>query len=732
MSVQQLEGFERKISSELRRLQLKELEPEWVKEVFDNDFQKFPDLPLLYEEIVEDCNFNSRCHHAQEAIEHWLDLNQRLRQENGLENVNNASSRPSLANSQLSNGSSVNNSSASNQEARLWSQLFPEQTLNTFLALLGFYIEKGGVLTSNSQDRQKCFAAAKLYLTVVSMPGSMAFRIFHQVLYMKSLQLVQLFIQASKYRRTTTAAPAKKGQRHQVILDVEEEEDEESPISLADIDKLEEAVSNLMEAVSLVAKHLSFKRFPNTLKETIECILPILSQSRGSMSSKSLKILQRFCNPLHGDSIQTIHFVFAHILPFLALDPNDKDLNNKDLVVLKDISFNVVERFIDKFGDKILPLVKGLIRNVCMDVVDRAEYRQRTAQTALDLMNLVPPEHQQGKLRLKFNISYSVLCYYNVVSRSGIIRWFLLLAHAEQAYLRLFTMEVFANLLLHDRVDMLVLAVICSQCSDASATVRAKALAILGDCIESRHPSMVEIFDTIFSNRNNVPERENQSQDEEESDILDLLQSEEEVEITDALLPSASAIMSLLKDRAVDEKVYVRKNSLQLLLAISQRYGSYLDQELLVLLKNSCRDVALLIRRQMAQWFTELVQRHPENEAIQLMWTRAVLPLILDSEVRVQEKALECTDQLIMKTLGDQSSQLGWSLMDIITKEGLGSYLSKAVELWSRQQQLHPHLINTLIANVEERGQASLTLVAIIARHTAVGNPVKVNMIGSF
>ena len=306
-----------------------------------------------------------------------------------------------------------------------------------------------------------------------------------------------------------------------------------------------------------------------------------------------------------------------------------------------------------------------------------------------------------------------------------------MLAHAEQAYLRLFTMEVFAILLQHDRVDMLVLAVICSQCSDASATVRAKALAILGDCIESRHPSMVEIFDTIFSNRN-VPERENQSRDEEESDILDLLQSEEPVEITGALLPSASAIVSLLKDRAVDDKVYVRKNSLQLLLAISQRYGSYLDQELLVLFKNSCRDVALLIRRLMAQWFTELVQRHPENEAIQLMWTRAVLPLILDSEVRVQEKALECTDQLIIKTLGDQNNQLGWSIMDIITKEGLGSYLSKAIELWSRQQQLQPHLINTLIANVEDRGQASLTLVAIIARHTAVGNPVKVNTMCSF
>ena len=288
-------------------------------------------------------------------------------------------------------------------------------------------------------------------------------------------------------------------------------------------------------------------------------------------------------------------------------------------------------------------------------------------------------------------------------------------------------MDVFANLLQHDRVDILVLSVIFSQCSDASATVRAKALSILGDCIESRHPSMIEIFDTIFSNRN-AHERENQ----EEEDTLDLLQREEPFEVTDALLPSASAIMELLKDRAVDEKVYVRKNSLQLLFTIAQRHGAYLNQDLLILFKNSCRDVALLIRRLMAQLFTDLVQQHPENEAIQFMWTRSVLPLIMDSEARVQEKALECTDQLIMKNLSDHRNQLGWSIMDIITKEGLGSYLSKAVELWSRQQQLDPQLLNTLIANVEERGQASLTLVAIIARHTAVGNHVKVKSLLNF
>lgn len=37
MSNHQLEGFERKISTELNRLQLKEIEPEWVIELFDID-----------------------------------------------------------------------------------------------------------------------------------------------------------------------------------------------------------------------------------------------------------------------------------------------------------------------------------------------------------------------------------------------------------------------------------------------------------------------------------------------------------------------------------------------------------------------------------------------------------------------------------------------------------------------------------------------------------------------
>ena len=152
-----------------------------------------------------------------------------------------------------------------------------------------------------------------------------------------------------------------------------------------------------LDCLSLVAQKLSLRRYPNILKETIESMLPLISLGLGSISVQALETVQCFCNPLHGDAIQTVHYIFLHILPYLALDPNEKDLNNKELIALRDISFRLVRSFICKFGASIYSLVKGLVQHVCIDVVDRAEYRQKTAQTALDLLSLLPEDHQKSR-----------------------------------------------------------------------------------------------------------------------------------------------------------------------------------------------------------------------------------------------------------------------------------------------------------------------------------------------
>lgn len=98
--------------------------------------------------------------------------------------------------------------------------------------------------------------------------------------------------------------------------------------------------------------------------------------------------------------------------------------------------------------------------------------------------------------------------------------------------------------------------------------------------------------------------------------ILYVVCQEENQDATEAftrLLPKASSILSLLKERGVDDKVYVRKNALQLLFTIVKRNSHFLTKELLKLFGDSCRDVALLIRRHTTQMLLELVASHEDN-----------------------------------------------------------------------------------------------------------------------
>lgn len=392
---------ERAVASELERLQLEKLESEWVTEVIGNDFLQCQDLPISYEEILEERTVNSVIIKVQKILIQWLEANVKANED--AESYTTHVSRQSLGDAQGNELTSTLVGSQTNKGSKFWRFLFQESKVNiqSLLALIGFFIDRGCTLSSNSADRQRCFGAAELYLTMICIPGSMAFGVYHQMLFVKTMQLIQLYVQASKYQKTNTPTPAKKGHKHQQASSEIDEDDEEVPIAAADFSAIEAAMSRYLDALFLVAQHLSFRRYPNVLKETVECMLPMVGLNRGRISLKGLEIIQNFCNPLHGDAVQTVHHVFVHILPYLSLDPTDKDVNNKNLNALKDVSFNLVRSFISKFGEVIYPLVEGLIKHICVDVVDRAEYRQKTAQTALDLLQLIPIEHQQGII---FNI----------------------------------------------------------------------------------------------------------------------------------------------------------------------------------------------------------------------------------------------------------------------------------------------------------------------------------------
>ena len=401
--------IEEKVLSEFVHLELDKLDGEWVKQVIGQEFVQCDNLPSDYDEILDGCHVVARLKTAQKHCQSWLESNEKIAQEHrrGSSTADQQSSEaggPLAASETLLVTSEGGISSESNSNgAKFWAHLMQREScsIESLVALVGCLIDKGSAPTSVPEAQERCFAAASLYLTLICVPGSMAFKAFHKMLYLKALELVQLYASMARSRQSQAATP-KKGSKQQTQMFGEDEDGDEAapkPVSEKEAAAMERHVSAYMKSVDLVSKYLSLKRYPNILRESIETMLPVMSLARGPVSVKALEIMQQFCNPLHGDASQTVHYIFVHLVPYLSLDPDEKNLADRQLLALKEVSLNLVRNFSDKFkgADHMYPLIRGLIQHLCLAVVDRAEHRQRTAQTVVgDLLNLVPADKQQG------------------------------------------------------------------------------------------------------------------------------------------------------------------------------------------------------------------------------------------------------------------------------------------------------------------------------------------------
>ncbi|XP_019489866.1 PREDICTED: condensin-2 complex subunit D3 [Hipposideros armiger] len=74
-------------------------------------------------------------------------------------------------------------------------------------------------------------------------------------------------------------------------------------------------------------------------------------------------------------------------------------------------------------------------------------------------------------------------------------------------------------------------------------------------------------------------------------------------------------------------------------------------KEELSILQDQCRDPAVSVRKQALQSLTELLMAQPRCVQIQKAWLMGIIPVVMDGESTVQEKALECLDQLLLQNI---------------------------------------------------------------------------------
>jgi hypothetical protein len=109
--------------------------------------------------------------------------------------------------------------------------------------------------------------------------------------------------------------------------------------------------------------------------------------------------------------------------------------------------------------------------------------------------------------------------------------------------------------------------------------------------------------------------------------------------------------MNRVRRRANDEKSAVRKAALQVLEAASMHELYGLNEADALLMHQRCADKVSTVRRQAVLSITALMGRFPAHYPLQGLWLDAVVPLILDNDTGVRDKAAELLDEHVLRAV---------------------------------------------------------------------------------
>lgn len=591
------------------RFSFDKLSNDWVNFIIDTDFSEIEALPTDFEEAHAVTNFKGLLTALNNALREFVD----------------SLSRPDADESRRSASFDVSTMSENgNQEietsSKFWLDLAQVAKMNNIMAFLYYHVHLAVRYDAQEEERELGSLAGSFYCILLCIPGSNAFRVFQPSLLLRVLSLMRLttklHLGASSPRKGKGPISQTARRAPKVVEDDEDEEAEETFLTEQEANKLVRNLNVLLSDFIRLTSRFSLKHSPESLDEVISVLVDVTrSETRNahsvflehhgtssvtSLVYNSYVALQCICTKLHGNIQKLVKITMKHIISNILMIPRGgSDLSARSLGVIRDHAIIFVKYILTQIKDPAYDAVFILVQHLCARVPDKAEFRQKTAQSVVEILRHLP-----------------------IKVYSDLIKWFHKFSHNEKAGHRLFTLEIIAKMLTEDeRQDeergegagtpcrgdkslvpgnqnpdnaaaensanmtsfnivptsdrtvvtpasrnilshKFLLSIIFSRCRDSAATVRAKALALLAECTISDNPTITlamkqifltkapEIFTTphIVDNEINI-----------ESPIENL-QDEEGME-----MPNAVMILALLKKRARDDKVSVRKSSLQVL-----------------------------------------------------------------------------------------------------------------------------------------------------------------------
>uniref|UniRef100_A0A8C8SXD1 Condensin-2 complex subunit D3 n=1 Tax=Pelusios castaneus TaxID=367368 RepID=A0A8C8SXD1_9SAUR len=623
----------------------------------------------------------------------------------------------------------------------IWT-LFAENNLshNALVAVLYHFVQVAQSKKANVQQRIYALHAAGLYFLLLEIPGSIANQVFHQVMFDKCLQTLrkswpqgsELARKRKKDHPKSSQAEARRNKKKgSPELDTrnlreheEENQEEEIYFSTHDLLQIREAIFLLLKNFLRLLPKFSLKEKPHCVQNCMQTFVELTSfepaehefEFSGPINVNQGKYvpelayhgLRLLCSPLHGVEDKTLRRIFCRLLNVILMLEGKEGSGHTVLSVTSQVisarnhGIKFISSIVDELKEVAFPVLRILLQHICAKVPDKSDHRTYAAQSLTQLLNKLPCAEYADFIAWLYRFSHSTRISYRVFALDVALA---LLDMPERKLDNSLSVQQ-QKLLKH---KFLVQDMVFGRCSDKAPTVRSKALSSFAYCLEMKAATTLESIQELLQ-VSCLPCQH----------LLVVLQSLPALDLMTVFpcLPwTGKEIMVMLRLRAGDEKTNVRKSALQVFMNILKHNVIPCTQEDLSTLQDRCRDPAVSVRKQALQSITELLMTQHNNVMIQKAWLTGVVPVVMDSENSVQEKALDCLDRLLLQHIKhyskfrheDQNQTLAWDLLALFTTENqeLSRYLNKAFYIWSQKEKFSSTFINNVMSHVETEHAAS-------------------------
>ncbi|NXK72153.1 CNDD3 protein, partial [Amazona guildingii] len=656
----------------------------------------------------------------------------------------------------------------------IWT-LFAEENVSptALVAVLHHFVQVGQHRQANTQKRVFALHAAGLYFLLLEIPGSIVNQLLHQVMFDKCLYTLtkcwprepdlarkrkKVHTQSSQTtggRNRKKGKPRRNGPSHTEEIQEEEEEEEEDDenvyFSTDDLLQVRNAIFFLLKNVLRLLPKFPLKEKPQCMQNCLQVFVevtnfePVVQEFKFSsaMNVDKAKYISELaycgvrllCSPLHGGEDKVLRCVFQQLLSVILMLEGGGGSRfavlgiTSAVISARNQAIKFISSVVDELKEVAFPVLRILLQHICTKVPDKADYRTYAAQALVTLLSKFP------------NVEFA-----------DFIAWLYKYSHNTKIAYRVFALDVALALLdVPERnVDpslsldqqkflkhkFLVQVMVFGRCSDKAPVVRSKALSSFAQCLEMKAATTLESIQDLLQSCTDAASLTVSAEGTElfsstvSNHSLKTLPTFKTIELTDnsnAAGLDGKEVMAMLRRRAGDEKTNVRKSALQVFMNILKHKVIPCTAEDLSILQDRCRDPAVSVRKQALQSITELLLSQHDNALVQKAWLNGVVPVVMDSESSVQEKALDCLDQLLLQHIkrydkfrsDDENQVLAWDLLTLLASDNqeLNRYLNKAFHMWSRQNKFTSTFIHNIMSHVEtEHAVPAWMLLAKVAR----------------